>query len=661
MNKIVIFSGTSEGRMISEALCLQQIDHVVCVATDYGRDVMTKSDYAYIHTGRMDEAEIEQLLRAEASLVIDATHPYADVVSKNISAAAQNAGIEYIRVKRGSINFGGEDSIRYIEREDDLSALLSDYEGNILLTTGTKLLSGLELADDVKSRIFVRVIPSVESIQACLAAGIPVKNIIAMQGPFSTEMNEAVIREYEISCMVTKESGAAGGFPEKIEAALATGISVIVIGRPNNEEGLGVAEVINRICPGQKRVQISLIGIGMGSRDCMTFEADNAIKTAQAVFGPERILSEIKHGNKVCHYLAADIVPIIEQNRYSNVAILFSGDSGFYSGAATFKRDIKSLCDEADTNYEIKIIPGISSASYMAAKIGKSYSNAFIHSIHGKSGDSKELGILREGIDTHEDTFVLLSGDEDVRLIGKMLSDNPSKYDIILGKKLSYEDEEIIKLTVNEARGYSNPGLYIGYIHNAEPINNQLIRYLEDDEFVRNDTPMTKEIIRHEIIRLLRIREGDTVLDIGSGTGSVSIEAARLHPSVRVCSVEINPKACECMRNNIAKFGCTNIELIEADAADVIASLPVPNSVFIGGSRGELNEIIDELAQKNKGIRVVITAVTLETLTQILEIKKRYEVNNYKVSQIQVADVKEIGSHNLMNSQNPVFICSFDI
>ena len=238
MKHIVIFGGTTEGRELAEALAGKPLSLTVCVATEYGREEQGELPGVEVHSGRLDAAGMETLLR-EADLCVDATHPYAKEVSKNIRTACESSGTPYRRLLRKA-SLQPESAVT-VDSAKAAAEYLKDKAGNVLLTTGSKELASYEGMD--RQRLFPRVLPLMESLQLCEAAEIPHKNILALQGPFSRELNEAIIRQYGISWLVTKDGGAVGGFAEKVEAAENTGARLVVIARPE-ETGLDFETVL---------------------------------------------------------------------------------------------------------------------------------------------------------------------------------------------------------------------------------------------------------------------------------------------------------------------------------------------------------------------------------------------------------------------------------
>ena len=223
--KVLLFGGTTEGRLLAKALDRKGAEVTVCVATALGAEELRTIPGLDVRVGRLSEEEIRAILPSY-DLCVDATHPYARLISQAVGGACEAEGI-----LKGKSAASAEEAAAY----------LSETEGNILLTTGAKELEAFACLD--ARRLYVRILPTHEGLSACEGLGIPHRNILAMQGPFSTELNEAVLRQYEIRWMVTKDGGKAGGFEEKLEAARRVGTKVLVIDRPR-EEGVTMEEFL---------------------------------------------------------------------------------------------------------------------------------------------------------------------------------------------------------------------------------------------------------------------------------------------------------------------------------------------------------------------------------------------------------------------------------
>ncbi|MDO5293009.1 MAG: precorrin-6A reductase [bacterium] len=247
MKRIVLFAGTTEGRKLCEFFINNGQPVEACVATEYGEIVLPQSDDLKIHVGRMNhEAMIEFLTSISCDLVIDATHPYAVDVTQNIKKAAKACNIRYERVIRDSYEEDLEnrdDQIIFVNTLEEAVEYLNHVEGNVLITTGSKVLEPYCKVKDFEDRLTFRMLPTVEAMEACVKYGIKAKKVIGMQGPFSEEMNYLMLKELDATYLVTKESGSIGGFYEKIAATRRAGARLLVIRRPDVEQGMTVEEL----------------------------------------------------------------------------------------------------------------------------------------------------------------------------------------------------------------------------------------------------------------------------------------------------------------------------------------------------------------------------------------------------------------------------------
>lgn len=225
--RLMIFGGTTEGRVLAQRLAEAGAQVTVSVATPMGAEELADIPGLTVLTGRRDAVAMQALLQ-DFDLCIDATHPYAAEASANIRAACTAAGVPLRRAARPAST--AADAAFTAENTAEAADFLTGQEGNILLATGAKELPAFAVID--KNRLFARVLPTREGISACEALGIPHRNIIAMQGPFGTALNCAIIEQYRIAWLVTKDGGRAGGFAEKLEAARRTGVKVVLIRRP---------------------------------------------------------------------------------------------------------------------------------------------------------------------------------------------------------------------------------------------------------------------------------------------------------------------------------------------------------------------------------------------------------------------------------------------
>lgn len=446
MKNIVIFSGTTEGRLLAESFAAAEIPVTVCVATEYGEEVMDPDPFITIHRGRMDSDGMSFFFRKnDTDIVFDATHPYADIVSRNIIRACDDCGIPYKRIERQTPEEEHDGyAVTHAKSTAEAVKILESSKKRIFLTTGSK-----ELKDflSVKDRLYVRVLPSVDAIRICDECGIEKSHIIAQQGPFSYEENLAVIRRYDIGILVTKNSGKNGGYDEKIRAAETAGIPVITIDRPveGRKADIPVARTI------------SVIGAGCGE-NTLTLEAADAIKKADLIIGSKRLLDYDIVKNNPCTkydaYMPAEINRIVSDEMKDRVAILFSGDSGFYSGADNCVKDLPT-----GYGYEVKVYPGISSVSVMSSVFHRPYEKAAIRSYHGVKLDPDE--VVRT-VEKYKDSFFLLSGRDDVIEIGHIMYEAGLSVIMNIGCDIGEDNEDFVTVTPDNVENYIPEGkLYI--------------------------------------------------------------------------------------------------------------------------------------------------------------------------------------------------------
>lgn len=676
MKEILIFAGTSEGRKLSEKLIHMGIPHTMCVATEYGEDCLEEHPLRKVQTGRMNIGEMRAFLQGTGvgswEAVVDATHPYAVEVTKNIQMAMKDLDIPYLRLKREITAAHKYGKMQYFEDQYQCAEMLKKTNGNILLTTGSKELAVYCDCEEIKSRLFVRVLPGIESISLCMENGLHGKQIIAMQGPFQTEMNRALIRQFNIQYLVTKQSGVAGGYEEKIEAAKQEDIEVCVIGKAEEEKGYSLEEVCAKIKDIRKNenqeliqdqirhMEIILVGIGMGAGDSLTVEAEQQIREADVLLGAERMIAQyVPKIEKKPYYLAKEIIPYVEQLKEKafsgKVVVLFSGDSGFYSGSRSLYQKLLEEIKEHRLHAVVRVLPGISSVSYLASQIGTSYQDAEILSMHGK-----KLSNLVRRIQTSKKLFLLMSGVQDVNRLGKLLvKAGMESCEITTGYQLSYPEQKIQTRTPEECMKLTEEGLYVCMIVNPDAQGKRVTPGYGDDEFLRARVPMTKEEVREVSLCKLRLEEGAICLDVGSGTGSIAVEMASLSPDIQVYALEQKEEAVELIQKNKEKFALDNIDIIHAKAPDGLQNISYATHAFIGGSGGNLHSILEVLYTMNPKMRVVLNAISLETISELQMVLSEFSCCEKEIVQMQVSRAKEVGSYHLMQAENPIWICSF--
>lgn len=647
MEKVIVFAGTTEGYELCRFLSEHQISVYACAATEYGGKALTETPYLHIHTGRLSREEMEAFfLKEEPNFVLDATHPYAAEVTDNIKSACEKTGFFYQRVLREQ-GRQAEKAV-YVESTEAAAEFLNTTEGNVLLTTGSKELKKFLGVKDYKERLYARVLSLPSVMEECSAAGFEGKHLIGMQGPFSRELNEAMLRQFHCRYLVTKDSGKAGGFQEKIDAAFSCGAIPVIIGRPLKEEGLSLVECkkwLSQKFGFSLKPQITLLGIGMGSRDTLTIEGEKALEKAELLIGARRIADSVKmpHHTVVYEYDSEKILKCIEENsQYEHIVIALSGDVGFYSGA---KKLLHNLGEDT------RVICGISSVVYFMAKAGLSWDDAKIVSAHGRNCNLVSL------ICHSKKVFSILGTKDGISsLAGRLVSYGMGDVLLYVGENLSYENEKIFVKPAKELVSYEGDTLCVVCAYNENASELMSTHGIKDECFIRGKAPMTKEEVRTVSLMKLGLSEDSVCYDVGAGTGSVAVEMALRAHQGKVYAIEKKEDALALILENKKKFAADNLEIVGGCAPEAMEELPVPTHAFIGGSSGNLKDIIRLLLNKNPEVKIVINCITLETVGEAMEVIREFDFQERDIVQMSVSRSKEVGRYHMMMGENPIYI-----
>lgn len=413
--------------------------------------------------------------------------------------------------------------------------------------------------------------------------------------------------------------------------------------------------------------KVTIIGAGPGNPDLLSRAALDAIDIADVVIGAHRALAGIDVPPDVvrCELVkTADIVAALtDAASWQRAVVVMTGDVGLFSGA---RRLVEAL--SGDAQVDVHVIPGISSASYLAARLARPWQNWRFASAHGVACD-----IVAEAERSGE-LFLATSGGEDPsRLSGELVQAGFGDARVTVAERLSYPEERITCATASEIAGQTFDDLNVMLIEPAgsagSPAGSSASRAasfrwpyassgIPDELFIRGDVPMTKQEVRAVALAKLRLTATDTVWDVGAGTGSVSIEAALVARAGSVWAVERNAAGVRLIRENADAFGCGNVHAVPGVAPEALAKLPVPDAVFVGGSAGELPSIVEAALEKNSQVRLCVPCVTVETLTEACALLSGSRFKGFEACQVSAARAEAVGSHHLMKAQNPVFLVS---
>ena len=388
--------------------------------------------------------------------------------------------------------------------------------------------------------------------------------------------------------------------------------------------------------------EINIIGMGM-SEKTLTREALDLISEADILIGAKRLINEFSHMNKPSFnaYLSNDILEIIEKTDSEKIAILVSGDVGFYSAAEKLVDVLK--------DYNPNLVSGISSVSYFFAKCSLPWKDANLISCHGL--DTNIVSSVRR----NRYTFAL-TGKNIPELQEELLKYGFGDLKVWIGENLGSDEESVQESRISDLGGKEFSSLTVLIIENPD-FDSRIRTGIPDEEFIRGKVPMTKSEVRAVCLSKLSLSPSDTAYDIGCGTGSVTIEMAFSAYDGKVYAFDKNEEAISLLEQNCQKFHLDNVEAICGLAPECLEGLPVPDVAFIGGSSGNMDEIVSYLYGINSKIKLVITAVTLENAMAALDSLKNIGISG-DIVQVAVSKGRGIGDLHMLIAQNPIFIIS---
>ena len=543
MCKIWIFGGTTEGRLLAEYCSREKIEAWVSVASEYGEELLQEelmesgnagnpdlnhntclakknlktvqaSSVIKVLRGRMDRYQMEEFIRNQGiHLVIDATHPHARLVSEEIQEACGRTGVRLERCLRAE---GEQNKARDWVEVDSIQeavSFLSSVSGVIFATTGSKELEALCQIPDYQKRVYARVLPTSNVLKKCEKLGITGSHLIAMQGPFSTEMNTLFLRQTKAEWLLTKDSGRAGGFQEKVEAARENGTRVVVIRRPE-EDGISLEEAMEVLKKadegkvGELKTHLILAGIGMGQPSQMTGEVLRAIRESDALIGAGRMLESAERAlqndlliskegktenrqesaaavekERKCYkaYLPDDVIQIVSKHpEWKQAVILYSGDTGFFSGASRMAERLR------EAGYPFTVYPGTSCVSYLAARLGTHWEDAAIYSAHGRElSVDRVMKRLCDPEEPAKRAFILMGGKNGAgQFCERLTQAGYGNVQVTVGENLSYPEEQIRSGTAEEMKKLEFADLSLMLLEVTDEIKNvkQLKRFEQEDK-----------------------------------------------------------------------------------------------------------------------------------------------------------------------------------
>ena len=378
-------------------------------------------------------------------------------------------------------------------------------------------------------------------------------------------------------------------------------------------------------------MKITLIGMGSGCPESLTVQGYAALREADLILGARRLLSALPAGcteNRAAAYLPDEILELLHASGCENAALLYSGDTGFYSGASALVERLQAQ------GYQPVVLPG---------------QDWKLVSAHGRACDP--VAECMEG----KPTFFLTGGSESpATLCAQLAAEGFGKLAAAVGENLGTPEQKVYTGTVGQLAASHFESLSVLLVEAAQ-VPSRRTQGLPDEAFARGKVPMTKQEVRAAVLAKLGVQPGELLWDVGAGTGSVSVELALAAPRGRVYAVECDPEACALIRQNKEKFTVRNLTLVEGTAPAALENLPAPDAVFIGGTKGNMAAVVEAALARNPAARVCISAIALETLSAAVAALTAHGLQA-EVCQISVSRAKAAGKLHLLMANNPIFL-----
>lgn len=390
--------------------------------------------------------------------------------------------------------------------------------------------------------------------------------------------------------------------------------------------------------------KVYITGMGM-SRSTITLRGEEAVRSSGLIIGAKRMLGEFPEidAEKIVEFRGAKIAGIVRRYSGEVITLLVSGDTGFFSAADGLLKALSS------PDVEVEIIPGISSMSYFFAKAGIPWQNAAHISCHGRSCNAADY------VRRNRYTFIL-TGRNTQDIGAGLVRAGFGDLSVLIGEDLGRESESIRSALVEELETMDTASLTVLLVCNPEP-DDSVPTGIPDSRFIRGDVPMTKSEIRSVVMSRLELKPEQTFVDVGAGTGSVTVEAAMALWKGKVFAIERNTDAVELIKQNCRKFHLGNVDIIIGSAPEALEKTDPPDAAFIGGSGGKMEETVNALLKMNPDIRIVITAIAVESLSSAVSALTSAGLDP-DICQISAARSRKAGNIHMMTGQNPIFVIS---
>ena len=626
MSRVMLFAGLNECISLCEKL--SKLDVIIDVYAENLEGNYPEESNIYIHTG---EKLTKDYIKAEydkfePDVVIDGVHIADVTIHEYIKEVVVSK--KYIKLKEVKENL----DVAYCKTMDDVITMVNRTRSNVYFTTGIKDIEKFANIVDSRKRVFLDLPKGNSYLRLAAANGVSLSRINDILD-YTEEELVGIINDNSIKYIVASDDESLARLKMMYQASKDTNIIMVIVSA--SDGSLDVDEVVSRVKAIDAVKQVYIIGVGVGNPKNMTIEACEAIDKCEVILGSEELIKGIGIDNKELHYAysASEIENFVSSHYYNRLAVVTQGDVCLLNGIAEFIKNLKG--------YEVRIVQGVSSISYLAARLGIDWTNCV-------AVDSRTDNVLK-AVAENKGVFVFTDGDTN-DVLNLLKNNGFENVAACVAERLSFDDEKITTGYVYEVANGEYDSLTVMYFENVS--YGKASSLVSDDNLIKGSLPMLNKNLRAVLMRDLDLRANEVIYDIGSGCGAMTVEMALLSDKSRIYAIDNDELALDLVERNCNMYTINNVRAITGDAKSVIKDLPKADAVLVEHYYGDTVELIKQIAFENK-VRIVVVTSGFDVAYKLIDLMHKNYFEEIELQQITITEGQNFGSGtNLVPAEN---------
>lgn len=626
MSRVMLFAGLNECISLCERL--SKLDVIIDVYAEKLEGNYPEESNIYIHTG---EKLTKDYIKAEydkfePDVVIDGVHIADVTIHEYIKEVVVSK--KYIKLKEVKENL----DVAYCKTMDDVITMVNRTRSNVYFTTGIKDIEKFSNIVDSRKRVFLDLPKGNSYLRLAAANGVSLSRINDILD-YTEEELIGIINDNSIKYIIASDDESLARLKMMYQASKVTNIIMVIVSA--SDGSLDVDEVVNRVKAIDAVKQVYIIGAGVGNPKNMTIEACEAIDKCEVILGSEDLIKGIGIKNKELHYAysAREIENFVSSHYYNRLAVITQGDVCLLNGIAEFIKNLKG--------YEVRIVQGVSSISYLAARLGIDWTNCV-------AVDSRTDNVLK-AVAENKGVFVFTDGDTN-DVLNLLKNNGFENVAACVAERLSFDDEKITTGYVYEVANGDYDSLTVMYFENVG--YGKASSLVSDDSLIKGSLPMLNKNLRAVLMRDLDLRANEVIYDIGAGCGAMTVEMALLSDKSRIYSIDNDELALDLVERNCNMYTINNVRAITGDALTVIKDLPKADAVLVENYYGDTVDLIRRIAFENR-VRAVVVTSSFDTAYKLIDLMHKNYFDEIELKQINITEGENFGKGtNLVPAEN---------